>query len=37
VAGHRLKPGTYLVTPRSVTPRRIVTGLGTPHVLKIRR
>jgi len=36
VAGHRLAPGTYLVTPRSVTKGQIVTGLGTPHVLKIR-
>ncbi len=37
VAGHRLKHGTYLVTPRSVTRHRIVTGLGTPRVLKIRK
>jgi hypothetical protein len=35
VAGHRLRPGTYLVTPRSVSAGRIVTGFGTSRVLKI--
>jgi hypothetical protein len=36
VDGRRLRRGTYLVTPRSLTSRNIVTGLGTPRVLKIR-
>jgi hypothetical protein len=36
VEGRRLKPGRYLVTPRSVTSRLIVTGLGTPRILTIR-
>jgi hypothetical protein len=35
VAARRLRPGTYLVTPRSVSPGRVVTGLGTPRVLKV--
>ena len=35
VAGHRLRSGTYLVTPRSVGARRIVTSLGTPRVLTV--
>jgi hypothetical protein len=37
LAGRRLRPGTYLVTPRSVSARRIVTGLGTPRVLRVHQ
>ena len=35
VAGRRLRPGTYLVTPRSLSAGQRVTGLGTPRVLKV--
>jgi len=36
VNGRRLRPGTYLVTPRLVTRRGVVRELGKPRVLRIR-
>jgi WD40-like Beta Propeller Repeat len=36
VNGHRLRRGTYLVTPRLVTRKLLVTELGKPRVLRIR-
>jgi hypothetical protein len=36
VNGHRLAPGRYLVTPRSVTKAGAVRDLGTSKVVRVR-
>ena len=36
VAGRRLRPGTYQVTPRLLTRGGIVHELGKPHMIRIR-
>jgi hypothetical protein len=36
VAGRKLRPGRYLVTPRAVTPKVVVRELGRPRVIRIR-
>jgi hypothetical protein len=36
VNGHRLRRGRYLVTPRLLSRKRVVTELGKPRVLRVR-
>jgi dipeptidyl aminopeptidase/acylaminoacyl peptidase len=35
VNGHRLRPGTYLVTPRLLTRKGVVDELGKPRILHV--
>jgi hypothetical protein len=37
VNGHRLRPGTYLITPRAVSSKGVVRELGRPRTIRIRR
>jgi hypothetical protein len=35
VSGKRLRPGTYQVTVRAVTPKVQIRDLGTPHIIRL--
>jgi hypothetical protein len=36
VNGKRLRPGTYQITVRAVTPKIQIRDLGTPHIIRLR-
>jgi hypothetical protein len=36
VSGKRLRPGTYQITVRAVTPKIQIRDLGTPHIIRLR-